>query len=258
MVKLILRAVAGRIFGRTGRRNRKSDPDGSVTGQNNPQADNAALHLTVSNAEECRATWKHYFGKPKNQVAFLTLVAVSVYTGITALQYGFAIVSSHQQLRAYVGTPAGTYQLICQGCAAQPGNALNGTYEIRMLVKNFGTTPAMKPRTCAQPIAVEHPGAVDSGDLDQMQRQCADQAASSGNQTTIWPGDAVPVEIPFGPDAAITSVRRGLSRAFVLGYTTYRDIFGSHHTSWYCAQYKRDGQQDVFTGCDRTNLPADF
>jgi hypothetical protein len=110
-----------------------------VTGQTQREAEAAPPAHAINDAG--RHTPRNgYFSKPKNWVALLTLIAVSIYTAITILlwcnstkQVAVSRDTEIRQLRAYV---------FLSNVHIRVDDAKNNLLEIDLAVKNFGSTPA--------------------------------------------------------------------------------------------------------------------
>jgi hypothetical protein len=154
---------------------------------------------------------------------------------------GISTDTAARQLRAYLGLhavgPQATIMVSCPDCAVEvPASAITPTRNsLTTVLKNFGATPAYRPRMCSE---IE-PSLADAEIFLKKLKNDDSKTCAVLNQRfmpTIWPTE----ERPFGVSMdkrqvmIMKGVRVGKNEAYIVGLIEYRDIFNARRRTLFC------------------------
>lgn len=181
-------------------------------------------------------------------IAAFTLLFVMAYTVITTLIWITSRDTERRQLQAYVGLHRGDNWVInirCKDCDGLPSTPLPKTLierrdrdQLDFTLKNFGLTPAFRPRSCGMIEATALGSAgISVPRIREIFSDCEKRTDIS--LSTIWPGEERPYVALFTDKMAdaIWKARIGQANAFVVGFIEYEDAFGKSHRTYICYEY---------------------
>ena len=233
-----------------------------ASAQRQDEAQFITSRQTISEANSCHSNQGGYFSKPENWVSLLTLIAVSIYTGITALMW----CNSTRQLstviegnkisreaftsvqRAFVTVSSFDTPLRMSDLPGHPGEQFKSWWFIPN-IRNSGNTPTKNMRyfigaTCPQEFTVGMAGHMTI-ECDFTRRDLLDpvdifnKPPSKGDESSaiLGPQSSIALGGVGINERSLQAIRKGF-RMYVFGLVYYNDIFArtDRHTTKFCYQ----------------------
>jgi hypothetical protein len=166
-----------------------------------------------------------------------------------------------RQLRAYVGLERKEHiiNLVFPECDINITKSISrevNRNEFKMLLKNFGLTPAYHVRAClgflAVPAGADLPRAITSAKF----KYCQTLGPNIGVMPTIWPNEDRTYSLPLsgGDVKEITNIDSGAKAAFIYGRIEYDDIFKLRRSSNFCYQMVIIRKDVLYAGCGNDEI----
>lgn len=206
--------------------------DASTPDQRQEEAVTVTPGQSEIKAETGRDKWCRYFSKPKNRISFLTLIAVSIYTGITLFlwcnsneQVKVSRDTEERQLRAYV--IVNKVQAITYGGRE---DGINGPlWALYPIIENTGATPTKE-------LLIQ--GLEVLGTKEQWFAMknfpWRDPSGITGKHAVLGPKDETLGTGSYTGATDLDQMSRGILRSEMSGLVTYHDVFGHRHRTEYC------------------------
>jgi hypothetical protein len=229
-------------------RPKEEGPDRGVPAGDQNHKD-TAVTASTSNQDNSANKRRGYFTKPQNIVGLVTLLILTFTLGAYGIQDWYFSDQEHRQLRAYVGLhrmppndPSTIIQIVCMECDLAPGdvappNEWKKRDYAKSIIKNFGSTPAHRPRACTQTLPLPLGSTGPSPEKwEEIHKGCPNNIEF---MPTLWPGEERPYASTVSAEwiKTIWKARTGQATAYIVGLIEYRDDFDNPHKTYICYKY---------------------
>lgn len=180
--------------------------------------------------------------------------------------------TAERQLRPYVGIVAHSIKIKCVACAEQSKDSTSPIpqdYNNRLVfgLKNFGATPAQKPRLCVEWLPMPPNAPIPAQFIDDLVPNCLTKIKLD-RMPTIWPGEERPYFSWIANPKAIygATATPKFDDLYILGLIFYQEGPSLIRHSYFCFQYYYrttvdapgiTGVDEGLMGCHGVIMPDD-